>query len=135
MAAITNINIGQQPLVSGTKPFEKSSPGVGPSFKEALGEQLGRGQEPMAPVVKTMSFSNHAVERMSRRGLHFSAEQMTKIEAAVNKLAEKGAKESLIVAADNAMIVDVPNRKVVTVMDKNMMKENVFTKIDSTVIV
>ena len=34
-----------------------------------------------------------------------------------------------------AYIVDVPNQKVVTAIDKNNIVDNVFTKIDSTVLV
>jgi flagellar operon protein len=83
----------------------------------------------------TLQFSNHAVERMSQRGIVFSPDQMTRIEDGARKAAEKGAKETLILADESALIVDLKKNMIVTVMDKNMMKENVFTKIDSTVVI
>jgi flagellar operon protein len=35
---------------------------------------------------------------------------------------------------DSALIVSVKNKTVVTVMDKTALKENVFTNIDSTIV-
>jgi flagellar operon protein len=83
----------------------------------------------------TLKFSNHAVERMSQRGISFSPDQMTKIENGARMAAQKGAKETLILADDSALIVNLKDNTIVTVMDKNAMKENVFTKIDATVMV
>jgi flagellar operon protein len=39
------------------------------------------------------------------------------------------------VMENQAFIVSVPNRTVITALDNNSMKENVFTNIDSAVIV
>lgn len=111
----------------------------GPKFKETLQSQLDNladkkpVQAPVLPAI--LKFSNHAVERMSQRGISFTPEQMVKIEGAARKAAEKGAKETLIFTGDSALIVSVKNNTIVTVMDKAAMKENVFTNIDSTVVV
>lgn len=83
----------------------------------------------------TLQFSNHAVERMSQRGIRISPDQMTKIEAGARKAAEKGARETLVLTDDSALIVDLKKNMIVTVMDKNMLKDNVFTQIDSTVVI
>src|SRR5690606_37413483 len=113
----------------------------GQTFTEALEQQVTRAESTptnelaevsQKPILK---FSNHALERMSQRGIHFSPEQITKIEQAAQKATEKGAKESLVLTDDSALIVSLKNNTVVTVMDKNAMKENVFTNIDSTVFV
>jgi flagellar operon protein len=85
--------------------------------------------------VSALKFSNHAVERMQARGIRFSPEDMAKIESAVGKAAAKGAKNTLLLTDLAAMIVDVKEKNVVTVMDKNNLKENVFTNIDSTVMI
>jgi flagellar operon protein len=110
----------------------------GPSFKDTLESQVNSMdsvKETKAPLPKTLEFSNHAVDRMSKRGISFTADQMTKIEGAVRKAAEKGAKEALVFADDAALIVSLKDNKVVTVMDKESLKDNVFTKIDSTIVV
>lgn len=83
----------------------------------------------------TLKFSNHAVERMNQRGIAFTPDQMSKIENAARTAAQKGAKETLILADDSALIVNLKNNAIVTVMDKNMLRDNVFTNIDSTVII
>lgn len=82
-----------------------------------------------------LKFSNHAVDRMRARGLHFSPEEMGRIESAVGKAEAKGAKNTLLLTDAAAMIVSVKDKTVVTVMDKANLKENVFTNIDSTVMV
>ncbi len=60
---------------------------------------------------------------------------MASIEKAVSRAAEKGSKDTLVLADDKALIVSVKNNTVVTVMDRAAMKENVFTNIDSTVVI
>lgn len=106
----------------------------GPSFKETLGE-LSKATPTSADLAaKALKFSNHAVERMRTRGISYSPEQMQSLERAIDKAASKGAKETLVLANDSALIVSVNNRTVVTVMDKAALKENVFTNIDSTVV-
>lgn len=80
-------------------------------------------------------FSNHAVKRLEQRGLDLKPDQLQKIESAINDVAAKGGKESLILLKDMALIVNVNNRTVVTAMDGSNMKNNVFTQIDSAVII
>ncbi|WP_411349730.1 TIGR02530 family flagellar biosynthesis protein [Paenibacillus sp. WLX2291] len=82
-----------------------------------------------------LKFSNHASKRLEQRGIEFSTEQMTSLNQAIDKAAAKGSKDSLILMQNNvALIVNVPNRTVVTAMDGNSIKDNVFTQIDSAVI-
>lgn len=96
--------------------------GQGTSFKEMLQDRL-------------VYFSNHAVKRLEQRGIELKPEQLNQIENAIDNAAAKGAKDSLILMKDMALIVNVDNRTVVTAMDGNSMKDNVFTKIDSAVII
>ncbi|UQZ32113.1 flagellar biosynthesis protein [Paenibacillus sp. PK3_47] len=82
-----------------------------------------------------LKFSNHAAKRLEQRGIELGSRQLDQISSAVDKAAAKGSKESLILMKDMAFIVSVPNRTVVTAMDGNSMKDNVFTQIDSAVII
>jgi flagellar operon protein len=50
-------------------------------------------------------------------------------------VAQKGGKESLVMMGDAALVVSVKNRTVVTAMDRSQMKGNVFTNIDSAVVI
>lgn len=88
-----------------------------------------------AQAAESLKFSAHAVDRMKSRGISFAPDMMKGIESAVSRAAAKGSKDTLVLAGDNALIVSVKNNTVVTVMDKNAMRDNVFTNIDSTVVV
>jgi flagellar operon protein len=94
----------------------------GVSFREMLSRQ-------------ELKFSHHAEQRLQQRGIVLKPEQLDRIASAVDQAAAKGAKDSLVLFRDIAMIVNVPNRTVVTAMDESSMKEHVFTQIDSAVVI
>jgi flagellar operon protein len=96
----------------------------GPSFDSVLQEEL-RG----------LTFSRHAQERLQARKIQLNDTDLANLQTAVNRADEKGAKDSLVLMRDMAFIVSVKNRTVVTAMDSEHLKENVFTNIDSAVIV
>ena len=85
--------------------------------------------------VGALKFSNHAIERMQSRGISYDPARLAKLDEAVKKAAAKGSKDTLVLMDDSAAIVSVKNNTVVTVMDKNNLKENVFTNIDSTIVI
>jgi flagellar operon protein len=103
---------------------------ISPTAEGIRNPQL-QGQSEGAPGIK---FSNHAIERMQSRGISYNPERLQKLDEAVKKAAAKGSKDTLVLMDDSALIVSVKNNTVVTVMDKNNLKENVFTNIDSTVV-
>ena len=59
---------------------------------------------------------------------------LQKLDDAVDKMAQKGARESLIYMNDMAFVVSVANRTVITAMDGKSARENIFTNIDSAAI-
>ena len=82
-----------------------------------------------------VKLSGHALKRLEERNLTMDGNEFLKIRDGIDKLKEKGGKDSLIVTNQAAYIVDVDKQTVVTAMDKNDMAENVFTKIDSTLFI
>jgi flagellar operon protein len=84
---------------------------------------------------KEVHLSHHAEERLQQRGIRLNNDQLAKISAAIDNAAQKGAKDSLLLMNDLAFIVNVKNKTVVTAMDKHSFQNNVFTKIDSAVII
>lgn len=84
---------------------------------------------------KQVSFSRHAVERLESRQLDLSEQDLAKLDDTVEKMAHKGARESLIYLNDIALVVSVANRKVITAMDGSSARENIFTNIDSAAII
>lgn len=83
----------------------------------------------------TVKFSNHAQQRLQSRNIQLSPADLTKINDAVEKAAQKGAKDSLIMMNNLALVVSVKNKTVITAVDGANLKENVFTNIDSAVII
>lgn len=88
----------------------------------------------MDGVGSELEFSAHAIDRLQKRNLSLSPDQLQRLNSAVNKAGEKGARESLIMIDNMAMIVSITNRKVITAMDVAGMKDNVVTNIDSAVV-
>ena len=81
-----------------------------------------------------VKFSAHAQARLQSRHIELDAEALRRVENAVDRAAEKGSRESLLLMDDVALIVSVRNRTVITAIDKENLKENVFTNIDSAVV-
>lgn len=97
----------------------------GASFQQLFQRELAAGQ---------IKFSAHAQQRLAlRSGL--SDSELKRLLDGVAKAEQKGARESLILMDNLALIVSVKNRTVITAVDGQRMKENVFTNIDSAVIV
>ncbi len=82
-----------------------------------------------------VKFSQHAQDRLRARNITFSAAELANLEGAVTSVAQKGGKESLVMMGDSALVVSVKNRTVVTALDRAQMRGNVFTNIDSAVII
>jgi flagellar operon protein len=118
-----------QPVKSDrTTPQKNSGTGQvsGPSFASVLDSKL---------PVQGVKFSQHAQDRLKARNITFSASDLANLEGAVNSVAQKGGKDSLVMMGDAALVVSVKNRTVVTAMDRSQMKGNVFTNIDSAIII
>lgn len=114
------------PLPSGPVPQVPGEHGGKTAFGEVLAAEMAK--------TAGLKFSAHAEKRLQSRQIPFTAADMAKLAAAVDKAAAKGAKESLILMQDLAFIVSVRNRTVITAIDGPSLKENVFTNIDSAVI-
>jgi len=105
---------------------------AGEPFDVLLREQLLQSSE--APAAPSVKFSNHAQQRLQQRDITLGDDDVAKINQAVYRAEQKGAKESLILLDDMAFVVSVKNRVVITAVDQPSMKQNVFTNIDSVVI-
>ncbi|UFS72334.1 flagellar protein [Geomonas sp. RF6] len=79
-------------------------------------------------------FSQHALERLKARGITLSETDLKQLSGAVDSVAQKGGKESLVMTGDAALVVSIKNRTVVTAMDRQSMNGHVFTNIDSAVV-
>lgn len=81
-----------------------------------------------------LKFSKHASLRLQERGIAFTNSMNERLENGVKMAGEKGINDSLVLVDSLAFIVNVPNQTVVTAMDQNETKNNIFTNIDGAVI-
>mgnify|MGYP004001744099 CR=1 FL=1 len=101
------------------------------SFTDIL-QQLQKNQK--------LHFSAHAQSRLQDRDIQLTPESLDKLNDAVNRAADKGARDALVLMPgaasgdDLALVVSVANRTVITAMDGEQLNDNVFTNIDSAVI-
>jgi flagellar operon protein len=79
-------------------------------------------------------FSSHALQRAERRGIDLSPATLGRLNDGVDRAAAKGARASVVFVDQTAFVVAVPNRTVITAVDREHMKQQVFTNIDSAVI-
>ncbi len=103
-------------------------------FRDLLKEHSNPVANPLESETG-IQLSTHAARRLKERNLEMDSAEFFKLKDAFQKLKEKGGQDSLVITDKAAYIVDVPNQKVVTAIDKNNIVDNVFTKIDSTVLV
>ena len=99
-------------------------------FKNLLKEQISDVQQEHG-----INLTVHAAKRLQERNLDIDTNEYFKLRGAMEKLKSKGGRDSLVITDKAAYIVDVQSNKVVTAIDKGSIQENVFTKIDSTVVV
>jgi flagellar operon protein len=98
----------------------------GNSFRELLNRRIQSGQ-------KEISFSKHADLRARERNIATTEADRSRLSEACDKAAAKGVRDALIVMNDSAFIVNAGSKTVVTVVDKNEMKDNIFTNIEGAV--
>ena len=79
-------------------------------------------------------FSKHAMERIQSRGVDMSQQTLDSLNQAVTKARAKGCKDIAVIGEANAFIVSVQNNTVITTMNALEMRENIFTNIDSAVL-
>ncbi len=100
----------------------------GSAFAQALREKLNQN-------TGSVEFSKHALDRINQRSIDMTeGNKLERLNKAVELAQEKGANETLVLIDKTAFVVNVRNNKVITTMSDSDMLGNVFTNIDSTVI-
>ena len=100
-------------------------------FAKELKAQLESTAESQGGV----EFSKHAIDRLSERNIDlYSDNTLERLNRAVELAEKKGSNDALVIVDSNAFLVSVKNNKVITTMSTGDMQGNVFTNIDSTVI-
>jgi flagellar operon protein len=87
-----------------------------------------------------ITLSAHAQTRLASRQIDLTESDYSKLKGAMDKAAAKGARSSLVLMdrSDNSqvgLVVSIPNRTVITAVDTQSLKENIFTNIDSAMMI
>ncbi len=122
---------GPAPRPAGTPvdiPPSTSSSSFRSILEQTQASPASSGSEPLR-------FSAHAMQRLQSRNITLTSDDISRMNDMADKAAAKGAKNSLFIVRDAAMVVSIKNRTVITAVDQDSMKENVFTNIDSAAII
>lgn len=119
------------PVGAGRPP--QDSKAAGPRFDQVLRQQSGDMLAASAARAG-IKFSGHAQTRLASRQITLSDSDVARLGSAMTKAAAKGAKDSLVLMDKTAFVVSVANRTVITAVASDALKENIFTNIDSAMI-
>lgn len=121
-------------MVKRIEPFSQQSVGkikeshtnnAGVSFREVFESKLKTSQ---------INLSKHAQERILLRGIEIGEKEVDGINRAIELAGSKGVRDSLVIVNDKAFVINVPTRTIVTAIEKEDLKNRIFTNIDGVVI-
>lgn len=97
------------------------------SFQEILDSSIKEKSE--------VKLSYHAQQRLEQRNIKLDEKDMQTLKEAMEKAEKKGARESLLLYKDLALVTSIRNKTIITAVDSGSADENIFTNIDSAVLV
>jgi flagellar operon protein len=124
--------LGQLPASPG---HADGLPGFGDTLDALLRPAAKPAPAPAAEGPGGLVFTKHAQARLASRGIELDAEDTQDLGRAIDQLQKKGSRESLVLLGENAFIVGVADRKVITALSRQEAIGNIFTTLDSTVVV
>jgi flagellar operon protein len=122
--------IAAQNVLSSESVISQPASGAG-SFADVLSS---------AASSQPVTFSGHAQTRLASRQIALSQQDLGKLSDALTRAASKGSRSSLVLMDSDqggrvGLVCSVQNRTVITAVDAQQMKDNIFTNIDSAMIV
>ena len=118
-------NVGALSLQHASAQLQAQTQRNGVQFSELLQREADR---------TSVHFSQHAAQRVQERGIQMTDSLLGDLNQAVQKARDKGARDVVVIGQSGAFIVNIPNNVVVTTMSGTEMKDNIFTNIDSAVL-
>lgn len=125
----TAAKTSESPFAAELKSLMAAQNGAGNaySFTPTTAEQL--------EIMSGINFSRHAVERINQRNIDvMTGGKLQRLSKGVELAESKGSDDALVIVDKTAFVVSVRSNKVITAVNADDMQGNVFTNIDSTVI-
>lgn len=102
---------------------------------DATGELYQKTTAEELAIMSGVNFSRHAVERINQRNIDVTSNKLERLSKGVELAESKGSDDALVIVDRTAFVVSVRSNKVITAVNAEEMQGNVFTNIDSTVII
>lgn len=117
--------LNHHPLAQ-VKPSIKASQKPVTSFREQLTSKIAEAEG--------LKISKHAQKRLDERKITIDSDVWKKIELRINEAKQKGVHDSLVVTPDATLVISAKNNTVITAMNREEAKEQIFTNINGTII-
>lgn len=117
-------NFGQIDFIKNNKIKPVNNINEKTSFKEIL--------DNVKTEKEGFTVSKHAALRLNE--INFTEEDMKEIEKGFEIAKDKNSKNTVMLYKDVALIASVENKTLITAVEKERAKDNIFTNIDSVVI-
>jgi len=121
---------------------QAAAPVAGQASNKAPVRQNGAEVTPFAQLwqetlqkQEAVKFSAHALQRLQERRITLGENELAKINQAVSAADKKGARSSLLLYEDLALVASIKNKTIITALGGEDMRAHVFTNIDSAVII
>jgi len=101
---------------------------INPTTKQSFIDHLKQAAE------QQLKMSKHATERLNERNIDISEGEWQQITEKVFEAKDKGVNQPLVLLDQAALVVSAKNATVITVLDRNEAREQLFTNIDGTII-
>lgn len=101
---------------------------INPTTKQSFIDHLKQAAE------QQLKISKHATERLNERNIDISEGEWQQITEKVFEAKDKGVNQPLVLLDQAALVVSAKNATVITVLDRNEAREQLFTNIDGTII-
>ena len=124
-------------LASRVGPAQRVSPDQLQRQQRADQPQKGSFEETLRKLQEAtddLQVSAHARQRIEERGISLEGAERQALMEGFEKLDSKGANDALMLRDDAAFVVNVPNRTIITALDRTEMQDRTFTQIDSALL-
>ncbi|NBB99895.1 MAG: flagellar biosynthesis protein [Bacteroidetes bacterium] len=124
-------------LASRVDPAQRVAPDQLQRQQRADQPQKGSFEETLRKLQEAtddLQVSAHARQRIAERGISLEGAERQALIEGLEQLQSKGATDALMLREDAAFVVNVPNRTVITAMDRTEMQDRTFTQIDSALL-
>ncbi len=124
-----SINEAAEKLLKGSASRNTDKSGREASFADILS-----AKELELTASPDLKFSKHAMQRITDRNMDVNDAAIKRLRDATDRAESKGISDLLVMVDDMAFIMNTGSRTVVTAMNAEETKDNVFSNIDGAVI-